>query len=295
MKLKRLVTAFLLCCILAVYIPGTLVTVEAKQVASLDISNSEGWYSEFDYSDPMWITDEDFFGKYDAINGEWIKTPYFLYDDYEGLSQVKECVMQGNYEDAKYLITEYYKIKFQNQPRAIKSTTDPRDVLKAQVMAHNSFLLSGTVLDIMEFSPVENDVVGDITSIITSMTTSTATDTVRTFELMAIERDGVEVTAYSCESGYAPYVTIQVNGAVRTYEATYDTYLRGGSYATENFGGEETLKIGEDYDLSNTTRTRITFDFNDIEKGDIVTTAELHLIGKSSAQDNSIKKYTPYL
>jgi len=293
MKLKHLITAFLICCILAVYVPGPIVTVEAKQVASLDISNSESWYSEFDYSDPMWITDEDFFGQYDATIGEWIKTPYFLYDDYPGLSQVKECVMQGNYEDAKYFITEYYKEKFQNQPRALKSTTDPRDILKAQVMAYNNFLSSGTVLDIMEFTPVESDVVGDITSIISSMTTSSATDTVRTFELMAIERDGVEVTAYSnnhTDDSKKPYVTIQVNGTVRTYPAEGDTYLRGGSYANENFGAEETLKIGEDLDLSNTTRTRITFDFDDIEKGDIITSAELHLIGKSNSQNNNAKK-----
>ena len=79
MKLKNLVTSLLLCAMFLVYIPGETIVADAKEVASLDISNSESWYSEFDYSDPMWISDEEFFGEYDSINNVWIQTPFFLY------------------------------------------------------------------------------------------------------------------------------------------------------------------------------------------------------------------------
>ncbi len=290
MKLKNLVISLLLCAMLVVYVPGETIVAEAKQVTSLDISNSESWYSGFDYSDPMWISDEEFFGEYDATTGEWIQEPFFLYDDYPGLAPVKECVMEGDYENAKILITDYYRTKFQNQPRTFDSSTAESDILKSQLMAYNAFFLSGTNLDIMYFGDEESVVEGDILPIITAMTTSTATDCVRTFELMAFEKDGVTVTAHSRESGQGPYAIVQVNGANRRFEATYDTYLSGDTNKDTNYGTQETLKISEDSDLSKTARTRITIDFTGIEKGDIVTSASLYLNGWSDAQDGTPKK-----
>ena len=48
----------------------------------------------YDFSicpDPMHITDEDFFGEWDADQKVWIQEPDFNYEKYEGLKLVEEA------------------------------------------------------------------------------------------------------------------------------------------------------------------------------------------------------------
>ncbi len=255
----------------------------------LPIENSQEWYSDYDYGDQQWLSDEEFFGLYDAAAETWTKEPYFDYETYTELSEVETAVKAGDYALAKNLITEYYKNKFKNQPRTLTSANDKATLLKAQLQCYNDFLNTGSQLaDVVELSSAEKDITADVTDIVQA-TTATASK-LRTLELVAIEKDGAEGLIYSRETAHKPYVEVEVNGSIRRYEATADTYLRGGDYAGTSYGAEPLLHICETPSYSDTMRTRIAFDFSDMSAGDMVANATLHIYGKAENLSADSKK-----
>ncbi|MGN1059108.1 MAG: heparinase II/III family protein, partial [Clostridia bacterium] len=314
--MKRILNFLLACLLILPVLPQ--MTVSAHE--ALDISETEVLYSEFDYSDPNWISDEDFFGVWNSEKLAWEegKEPYFDYEKYDALAEVEKAAKQGRYDEARELVTKYYKEKFQNQPRTIKMAKDQDTILRAKLQAFNAFYLGGaTLLDVIEFTSAPREIMADVTVIAQAVAADSLKT--RTFEICAIEKDGYTAQIDSRESENQPYVKAEVNGVEKHFPVIRDTYLRGGSYESVNYGTEPILYVAEnpdytnagkppiytvlpdapeDPDYSETKRARLTVDFGDaiggtdhdgLINGDIITSAKLCINGSTDKTDGTKK------
>lgn len=299
--MKKILSMFLSLCLILSTFPAI---TSFANTDVLSVEGTETLYSDFDYSDPMWISDEDFFGVWDNDNNVWISEPYLNYEKYSELSAVENAAKESNYELARQEVTDYYKNKFQNQPRTINMFSDKANMLRAKLAAYNSFTLTNnlTYLDIVSFSENEKKVSADVLSIAQGAAEDTTLKT-RTFEICAIKNDGVTAQILSRESANAPYVEAEVNGNIRQFPVVQDTYLRGGEFQDVNYGTESVLYIAENNDFSQVTsppiytnapegpdtsgtmRARLTVDFTGLIPGDNITSARLYVTG-SADSDN---------
>lgn len=318
--MKKLLSLTIVLVMITAMLPtaGVISASAANSIDSLDIAGTESLYQKYDYSDSNHITDEDFFGKWNASTGTWSKTPYFNYEKYPELSEVEAAAKAGNYALAGEKITAYYKQKFLNQPRTIKTKSDTSSIIAAKLTAYNMYgAESFTNLDIVTLPVAENWVSGDITSVAQSAAKST-TGKEYTFQIAAAKNDGVRGFVYSRESSNAPYVKATVNGVEKNFPVVADTYIRGGSYASTNYGtsakelyieekpdfskagisfpySEDTLdNTANGYrnvNLDNVMRARLTVDFTGLKSTDTVTDARLYVNGAADAEKYVVVQY----
>ena len=99
------------------------------------------------------MTDEEFFGVYDAQSETWTNPGKFDYDKYPDMQSVKDAVMQGDYELAREECMNYYKEKYQSytfDSYTITNTT----YLGAELIKENVYIdphTGTTPLGIMTF------------------------------------------------------------------------------------------------------------------------------------------------
>lgn len=290
---------------------GLITTSAANSVDSFAITGTESLYGSYDYSDPNYIADEDFFGKWNSSTGTWTKAPYFNYEKYPALDEVEAAAKTGNYTLAGQKITEYYKNKFLAQPRTVQTASDTSSVIAAKLATYNMYGASEfTNLDIVNLPTSAGWVSADVTSIAASAAKSTSGKKY-TFQIAAAKNDGIRGRIYSRESNYAPYVKATVNGVEKTFSVVADTYIRGGSYANTNYGTsakelhvEEgpvftncAIKYPEDtfnrsgVNLDNVMRTRLTVNFTGLKSTDTVTDARLYLRGSATSEKPVVVQY----
>ena len=107
--MKKRILSFILSSVMALTIVGaTPAMVEAAWSQEQYYRESIEAYDGFDYSDPQFIPDEEFFGVWDEETGDWKENyiPYLYYEEYPGLSKVEEPPNQG--------ITKPARKKFSN-------------------------------------------------------------------------------------------------------------------------------------------------------------------------------------
>ena len=304
--MKKLISLTLSLVMLMMILPtaGIMSVSAANSVDSFTVTGTESLYSSYDYSDPNYITDEDFFGKWNSSTGTWTKEPYFNYTKYPALAEVEAAAKAGNYTLAGEKITEYYKNKFLAQPRTAQTASDASSVIAAKLATYNMYGASEfTNLDIITLPKTAGWVSADVTSIAASAAKSTSGKKY-TFQIAAAKNDGIRGRIYSRESNYAPYVKATVNGVEKTFSVVADTYIRGGSYANTNYGTsakelhvEEgpvftncAIKYPEDtfnrsgVNLDNVMRARLTVDFTGLKSTDTVTDARLYLRGSATSE-----------
>ncbi|MBR1970664.1 MAG: S-layer homology domain-containing protein [Clostridia bacterium] len=129
MTMKK-ITAFVLSFIVLISVSGfNPLTADAAPDKEAYYKMSIAEYDNFSYSDPQYITDEDFFGKWNEETQEWEKVPYFIYGpeieeqtdagqklvdiavDLEGLERVEDAARLGNYQLCKEELLKYYQKK----------------------------------------------------------------------------------------------------------------------------------------------------------------------------------------
>ncbi len=310
--MKKLISLTISLVMLMMILPtaGIISVSAANSVDSFSIAGTESLYSGYNYSDPNYITDEDFFGKWDASTSTWTKVPYFNYEKYSALAEVEAAAKAGNYTLAREKITEYYKAKFIAQPREIETTGGTSSIIAAKLAAYNMYGASNfDNLDIINLPVTAGWVSADVTSIAQKAAESTSGKQY-TFQIAAAKNDGIKGTVYSRESSDAPYVKATVNGTEKTFSVVADTYIRGGSYQSSRYGTSTSLYIEErpsfssagisfpyttdsysNVNLNNVMRARLTVDFSSLKSTDTVTDARLYIKGKATSEKPVVVQY----
>ncbi|MBR6531884.1 MAG: hypothetical protein IKT61_05225, partial [Clostridia bacterium] len=221
-------------------------------------------------TDPMRMTDEDFFGVWSGDG--WSTQPKLDYS-YDGMGEVASAVKSGNYELAKEKLLLY----MQNRPRSSQTKLAARDTLwvtglaeglstlQSSLHCHGEGVVSSTAYEKITV-PIDNP---SITSAV-----------VRNYDIISKYNDTTEIiiagSNYSDES-MRPKMLLYVNGSPRYYSAKSSATVRTGQYMNEpyDFGDELKVRMFGDFLGDETYRAMLLFDFADIKETDVVSQAEL--------------------
>ena len=155
--MKKLISFALLICMLVTITPVFASETGADTSELITYDAPDNWDDYVIDSDPMQITDEEFFGVWDKELEKWTSKPYFRYDDFADLLPVKEAAMEGDYELAKDELLKYYQAVA--PVRSIPQATHPGKVKRMTSLAleKNAYYVNTMNGSIINFFSVDND------------------------------------------------------------------------------------------------------------------------------------------
>lgn len=189
--------------------------------------------------DPMYMSDESLFGKWNSYNGIWDEAPVLRYDLYDGLKNVEASVKKGDYATAKQELLAYYRLKGGDDIY----TLDPASDYDVKADAMNDKIWSYGDNDNIQAQGYVSTELGWQTIELTHLGTLTS----GTFWIMDADMDGSYIEIYSKErdASYVANIEITVSGKTYTYPAISDTYISGGVNMDINYGNEQILYCRE--------------------------------------------------
>lgn len=311
------ITAFVLGFVMLICVSGVApLTADAAFSKEEYYRNSIAEYkNNFTYLDPQYITDEDFFGKWNDETQEWEKTPYFIYGpeieeqteigeklidiavDREELAKVEEAAKLGNYELCKEELLNYYK----NKHKGYNMAYTPSDHLSSSDAAKYESMLDNmtwTIAPTAKFhiydEPAEIEV--DVTSEMKQLVSYNNALSSMKLVFGAGRKDGyvAEIDVEAME----PYVTATINGEIMKFPLTTAVNLDNSTPDTPNptpgklYVEESVSSINSEMTIDeNTKRSIMQFDIPGLTSKWQVDSATLHLkarrIEDSPSQDES--------
>lgn len=242
-----------------------------------DVEN--GLYSEL--KDPMHISDEEFFGKWDPDEGIWVIEPILQYKRFEGISEVETLAKNGNYTAAKRVLLSYYRLKQDNEIYTFKPNTSYD--IKAAAMVDKIWTYSDNDRLLGEAY------VGTDWGWYSIDLTGSVGNQNGTYWIMESDMDGtgIEIASKEHESGNLAFVEIIANGQKKRYPVQADTYISAGNNSSINYGaetvlvsresaGDDTIPFGE-----NTARTYLRFGFEQ-DNVSTISSVKLNFYGRAT-------------
>lgn len=228
-----------------------------------------------EYTDPDWISDEDFFGVWNGRR--WTQTGKFDYS-VSGMEPVETAVKDGDYEKAKVELLTYMK----NRNQAPTVNVASRNSGWANMCLAGVYNLQGGtyyegdgMITSHDYQPVNLEI-GK--SHVSKGGDSTYSIIARYNEMSEAVIAGVNHP----NAALRPKIELVVNNQTRTYDAVDAAMIRAGNYMDTNYSAEEELKVkifGE-FLGDETYRTLIKFNFSDLTDTDDVSAARLILHAK---------------
>lgn len=238
------------------------------------------------FADPQYMTDEEFFGKWNGST--WTIKPKFNYDytDSNGTKVlaklgklVQEASATGDYTAAKEELLNY----FQNvRPSYSTVSTSSRNTGWANLVVdefyhtqRSSYYQGSGYLgnDWAEMRiPVSSE---DLTSGVNVAYSVRAWYNESSYALFA-RHD-------AADAKMRPKLELTVNGAIKTIESEDTIEVRAGDYSSTNFDSEEymTVQTFGDFHGNDTRYAKVRFNLSDIRETDVVTKATLVLYGRA--------------
>jgi hypothetical protein len=244
--------------------------------------------------DPYWLKDENFFGKWNSDTESWEIKGKLDYDNYAGLSDVEMCVKDGNYEDAKLALYNYYIIVERGRDRKKDISTAKKDKITADLLLKNFMYNANSGISPLELLYINNTPKYHSADITDTVKKYIGTRQNLSFWAIATDKNGDKAIFNSKEAGEetSPYLLVKVNGTERIIYPSDDTNIKAGSNSSKAFGSEETLTACEDAINSpntlvneNTSRVYMKFDMSWLKTGDTVTAATLNLYGHNENEN----------
>ena len=253
-------------------------------------SQSISQYSAFDYSDPMTTTDEELFGQWDSNAQVWTVSPALDYTQ-ERLKEIEEAAKtaEGDYDECKQLIYDYYNAKFDSFHLAAMSGVVQDYVRLTAEMRFENW----TTRPALGPRPMSKLLVSKDAGWITSTVYDAVSGVIKnsdkqvTLHLYSLKKDGYKAIFDSSEGKNAPYIEVTVNGVRQKFYAVEDTYVAAGINSETNYSEKNVLVAEESYSSIGllqaaneyTRRSVLKFDFSSINDTDKVTTATLNIYG----------------
>ena len=288
--MKRILGYVLIFCLAFTLVPSAVFAEDTS--SSLDNSHlityeKPGPYDYVIDEDPMQISDEEFFGVWDETLDEWTLQPYFRYDDFADMAPVKEAVMDGDYDEAKEALLEYYR-GIKDERGYLESVPGKSALIRSEALQKNVYTVNAMNGSVQGFINVDNDWGEQRIDVINSFGKAViGRDGLRGFVLMSVDKHLTQAEFHSRESSNPPVLELVVNGLPIRLTACKDAMVRGGQYGTTNYGSYEVMTVQEsgqymDFN-SNTHRAYIAFDISNLKDTDVVTSATLVLHGRNAS------------
>ncbi|MBP3360125.1 MAG: S-layer homology domain-containing protein [Clostridia bacterium] len=269
----------------------------AAQLAAVTDEDLDSVIYDFqDTTDITNLSDEEFYGKYNSVTGEWENPGYFDYDKYPEMLEVKEAVMRadGDYSEVKQAVFDYFAAKKEKMNLGVPSAQNAQSRFLAYTMNHNlyfhptwkmlgSAMVNGTDQYIsFDVSPLWDEI-------------KISADKMVSFYLMAYRKDGNEAVFASKEEGaHPPILEVESNGVVTTLIASDDATVSAGGNAAKNYGSESTLRVEESVSSigaaqpmdANTKRAHLKFDLSPLSLNSNISRVTLKLYGKNATSND---------
>ena len=254
-------------------------------------------HSQFDVSDPMHVTDEEFFGVYDG--SKWTTEPSFNYAKYPDMAAIEKAAKAGDYAKCKDELLKYYQEKFGKLDLGTVGgqALDERSRVKAEAVFDNMFFaeFSDTVAGRITFNKEAAWRSADMTDEIKRVAKGSvyAGEKKIKYHFVAARKDGYLVEFDSRETSNIPYVEVRAGGKTQKYYAISDTYVVCGQPNTK-FGDSTKLLVEESVSSigvsarpvdENTKTALIQFDFSDLPAEEQIEDAKLYLYGQMKESD----------
>ena len=237
--------------------------------------------AELEFEDPEHMTDEEFFGVWDAATSTWTTVGKFDYD-YEGLEELEAAVKAagtgGDYTAAKAELLDYF-VNDRTQEAVVSSTSINSLWADATIDGFQFFQngkhCSGQMIFGTEWKQyTANLSLKDIN-----------VSPVIAYNLQAWynEDSAVEIArSTAADESMRPKLELVIDGVTHTFTAVEDALIKSGSYANQNFNDVETLELktyGNFLDDGH-SRALIKFNLDGVTSDDVVTEARLILYGR---------------
>ena len=249
-------------------------------------------YEQFDYSDPQYTTDDEFFGVWNQESEEWEKLPYFLYEEYPQMAEVEAAAKIGDYDTCKTRILEYYREKRRNYNISgeISGNVSDLNLARYESSIDNFFNVYGyNIQGKAIFGKTYNWAEVNITADLTALANGAVTDKMLKYLLAAGKKDGYRVEIDKI-GDHAPYISAVINNERKTYPFTAVAYVDGREPDVSHMDSsklyieESVTSIGKMYD-ENTKCALVQFDFPDLSDTDQISSATLCFYGKMTDDD----------
>ena len=289
----------LLCLLLTLVFVTGLMPVTATFAIS-----GEEYPSIFEDAERNRMSDEEFFGIWDAETNDWkvetvtdedgkestiVWNGKINYDYSKDLTDTFNYVKAGDYYNARVALMVYYKNRNLKYPVATS-----RNQAGAELLDNNVHYSEITPIVNFKMKTEPQFYEFDVSSIVSGGNNA--------FMLASIKRDGKVGTESiasfnSKESGVnVPTLTVTQGKTTTELKVEQDMYVRAGvKYQTKNFGLEPTLEVSEAAPASDSVvydaGTRISyfrFDLNQLPSDEAVTRATLKLYGSCTEEDKEI-------
>ena len=264
-------------------------------------SNAEKWYTmpergEIEdgypiFDDPMLISDEAFFGKWNATKGSWELKPYFRYAEFPDMANVEAAAKAGNYETAKAELKAYYQRHFDEKATKVTSIDDDLDYykLKYEFISRNTYPVSNICnpINMFTISKDKKEITVDVTR---RLNEALGTFTCFSTMIASIDKYKNQAMIYSKESSTPPVLVVTLSdGTTHECPAIKDSYIQAGSYSKTNYGSETVLLAEESGVHRNhddrTKRAYIGFDISGLKKGLKATNAYIKITAYHNGSD----------
>lgn len=247
----------------------------------------------FDYNlvpEPMNVTDEDFFGKWDNVNRLWVEQPDFNYEKFPGLADVEKAAKNGDYKAAKEALMAYYVP--QKNDKIGKSYSSATAIQESEMAARNVYASrqTGTPIGFVPGATTQWKELST-TDVLSFVTTSVSQNNPYvTFVVASVDKSNSPAEIKSRTTDAPPTLTLKVDGVTKTFVACEDSYISPTVNANKNYGNEDVL-YAQEYGYTShwsdptapwgeqagaTRRTYIKFDISDVAKSSNVTSASFN-------------------
>lgn len=236
----------------------------------------------------MPMSDEEFFGVWDSERNVWsIDFPgVFNYNVNPEMQKIGEYVKRGDYDTARSALVLYYKMR----DIGYESVQSSTNYALADVYINNIMSGSHTFISSAHVPSEWGEVTADVSSLVKKP------GTVCMFIMQKYKHEA-EAEFYAKESGeHIAVLEIEYGGGkTKTYPVVADTYVSPDTNINNNYGSETRLYVKEtaaenpndviggygNLWTSNTKRTYLKFNINDLDDNTVITGATLRLYGKA--------------
>ena len=251
----------------------------------------EDGYPIFD--DPMYISDEAFFGKWNASTGKWTLNPYFRYQKFPDMAKVEAAAKAGNYELAKTEIQDYYRRHFDEKATkqtSLSVTNLSYHRLMYEYLSRNAYpvsYISSFPINMFSVSKNKSEITVDVTN---RLNEAIGSFTCFSTMIASIDKYKNQAKIYSKESSTPPVLVVELeDGTVHECAAIKDSYIQAGQYSKTNYGSEKILLAEESGVHRNhddrTKRAYIGYDISQFKKGSKAKNAYVKFTAEHNGSD----------
>ncbi len=266
-------------------------------------SNEEKWYTmpergEIEdgypiFDDPMHISDEAFFGKWNATKGSWELNPYFRYADFPDMAKVEAAAKSGNYETAKVELKAYYQRHFDEKATKQTSLTVANQSyhkIMYEYLSRNAYptsYISSFPINIFTIPKNKGEVTVDVTN---RLNEAIGSFTCFSTMIGSIDKYKNQARIYSRESSTPPVLVVTLSdGTTHECPAIKDSYIQAGQYSKTNYGSE-TILLAEESGVHRNhddrmKRAYIGFDISKFKRGSKAESAYIKITAEHTGSD----------